>query len=259
MSPRNRIAAYLAIGTVALYLVLPPRDIPADEESPSQGVALVELFTSEGCSSCPPADALLRDIVHEAEADARPVYALSFHVDYWDRLGWKDPFGSADYTARQRAYAKAFQGNALYTPQMIVNGNVEFVGSDRAKAKRAIADALAAPAALTLNVIAEMNGAGDVRVSIAAEGAPHDAVVVAALVEDGLESNVTRGENANHTLRHSHVVRAVASRPLREIDETEITLAVPKGAVLENCRVIAYAQRPNDFTVLGAVDAPVTM
>lgn len=89
-------------------------------------VAVVELFTSEGCSSCPPADKLLRTI----QAESKDVYVLSYHVDYWDRLGWKDPFSQAAFTERQRDYAQQFNLESIYTPQVVINGVKEFVGSD---------------------------------------------------------------------------------------------------------------------------------
>src|SRR5439155_1000874 len=96
----------------------------------SAGFALLELFTSEGCSSCPPADALLARLASEARRSGRRVYALSFHVDYWDRLGWKDRFSSAAFTQRQGDYARRFRLASLYTPQLVVNGAQEIVGSD---------------------------------------------------------------------------------------------------------------------------------
>jgi hypothetical protein len=110
------------------------------------GVAVVELFTSEGCSSCPPADDILVDIAREARQSKRAIYPLAFHVDYWDQLGWKDPFGSAAYSRRQDDYVAAFGGEGPYTPQMVVNGRVGFVGSRREQAQREIARALEQPA-----------------------------------------------------------------------------------------------------------------
>ena len=100
--------------------------------------AVLELFTSEGCSDCPAAEAVLNEIALDAWADREYIYALSFHVDYWNKLGWKDEFSKSEYSERQRGYRKAFENEVLYTPQMIVNGTDEFVGSDTAKIDSAI-------------------------------------------------------------------------------------------------------------------------
>jgi len=94
-------------------------------------VAVVELFTSEGCSSCPPADRILSRLTAETQRDHRRIYTLSFHVDYWDRLGWRDPYSSSANSDRQRQYAELMKLQSVYTPQMIVNGRIEFVGSDQ--------------------------------------------------------------------------------------------------------------------------------
>src|SRR5439155_3600475 len=168
--------------------------------------AVVELFTSEGCSSCPPADALLREIDSAAQRDRAPVYALAFHVDYWDALGWADPYASARWSQRQKAYAEARGGESVYTPQMLVNGGASFVGSDRQKAERAIAAALGQRASVSVSVRAERSDDGALRVRVVTNGAPEGAVVNVALVERGLVSGVARGENAGKTLRHDGVV-----------------------------------------------------
>src|SRR5262249_22204116 len=121
--------------------------------SASSGVAVVELFTSEGCSSCPPADDLLIEIARDARQAKRAVYPLAFHVDYWDDLGWKDPYGSGVYSKRQGDYVAAFGGEGPYTPEMVVNGRVGFVGSRREQARREIARALEQPATADVRII----------------------------------------------------------------------------------------------------------
>src|SRR5215831_17181987 len=113
--------------------------------------AVVELFTSEGCSSCPPADALLADLKSYANGTDKNIYVLSFHVDYWNRLGWRDPFSDAAYSARQTQYDQHF-GSSVYTPQMIVNGKQQFVGSEKKTASEAIAAALKDSAILYINL-----------------------------------------------------------------------------------------------------------
>lgn len=177
-------------------------------EAPTRTTVLVELFTSEGCSSCPPADRLLARLASEQPVAVAEIVPLSFHVDYWDRLGWKDPFSSAAFTRRQGEYARAFGGEQIYTPQMIVAGSKEFVGSDERAARSAITAAVAASRAFVRVMKAtdaEVESKIALEVSAVAAGA--DADVFLAITEDHLASNVSRGENAGRRLEHTAVVR----------------------------------------------------
>jgi len=172
---------------------------------------LVELFTSEGCSSCPPADALLARLLEGTPVDGVDVVALGLHVDYWDRLGWKDPFSSPLFSQRQEAYGRIFGEDRIYTPQMVVDGAAEFVGSDSAAAAKAIRAASEKPH-VPIGASADLRG--DL-VRIAADAPPvppgtsEKIAVLVALVEDGLTSNVKRGENSGRTLTHAAVVRRI--------------------------------------------------
>ncbi|MEP6918890.1 MAG: DUF1223 domain-containing protein, partial [Acidobacteriota bacterium] len=131
---------------------------------------LVELFTSEGCSSCPPAEALLTQLLSGQPVAGAEIIPLEFHVDYWDRLGWKDPFSSAAFTSRQGIYTAAFATDGNYTPQMVVDGAAQLVGSDRVKALDAIGRA-GTQAHLPLGVSARIRGGGMLRVSVDAPSA----------------------------------------------------------------------------------------
>ncbi len=170
------------------------------------GVAVVELFTSEGCSSCPSADALLAEQAAEARRSGRPLFVLSFHVDYWDRLGWKDPYANRACTERQEAYAKRLGLRSLYTPQAVVNGTKEFVGSDRRRFEQAVDAALSrkAPVAVAMTARADHD---QVSATYVLTGAPAGAVLCIAWVDDEVESTPTRGENGGRRLRHVKVVR----------------------------------------------------
>ena len=118
----------------------------------STGFAVVELFTSEGCSSCPPADKVVAKLLKEHKSN---VYVLGYHVDYWDDLGWKDIFSNNIFTQRQKAYAKAFKLSSVYTPQIVVNGTEQFVGSDEGKLNNAVAKNLQQPSNMKLNMIVQ--------------------------------------------------------------------------------------------------------
>jgi hypothetical protein len=174
---------------------------PIDEQGTDSGGAIVlELFTSQGCSSCPPADRLLTELtsaVHE-----RPVIALAFHVDYWNDLGWRDPFSSSAATERQERYASVL-GRGLYTPQLVVNGRAHVVGSQRGEVERAIASARLVPG---LAASAQLQGSA----LYVAASAPSGTRAIVAIVEDALQTEVRAGENAGARLLNDRVVRAFA-------------------------------------------------
>jgi hypothetical protein len=182
---------------------VPPNGVPGVQGV--QGV-LVELFSSEGCSSCPPADTLLRTLDAEQNVAGAHVIGLEFHVDYWNRLGWTDPFSSADYTQRQYDYNKSFGKRGVYTPQMIVDGQVEFVGSSSRDASKAIT---AAATTQHLVIALSRNGAG-VTIAIAPQETASPSEIWAAVVERELSTAVPRGENAGKVLMHGPVVRSLA-------------------------------------------------
>jgi hypothetical protein len=219
-------------------------------------VAVVELFTSEGCSSCPPADEVLGEIAASGGA-GRQVFALSFHVDYWDELGWPDPFADPANTDRQRAYARAFRERGLYTPQLVVGGREGFVGSDRARARRSVDAALSRPASARVDLaVTARDGAAQARYEVA--GAPPGARLILALVERSRTVEVRRGENAGRTLRHDNVVRAFQSVSLDDAAAGSVTLAARPGTPPrpDALAVIGYVQRPT-LEIVGAAEAAV--
>jgi len=231
---------------------------PSEDAAPTGNAApfaLVELFTSEGCSSCPPADRLLARLAAEARDSGEPVFTLSFHVDYWNYLGWADPYSDPAFSARQRAYSQAL-GETVYTPQMIVNGRRAFVGSDAARVRRDLAEALRQPALITLAAgVSPVTAEGVLLVSYAAPDLPEDAVVHLAVVERGLSQNVTRGENTGRTLDHENVVRVFETLTA---PYGKVHLNLPEVLNLANASLIAYAQDLKTMAVLGAtgIDLP---
>src|SRR5258708_6233990 len=217
MNPFLRGVACAALVLFACA-ALAARTVPAASAGPAPAstgppCAVVELFTSEGCSSCPPADALLAQIEADARATGQRVFPLEFHVDYWDNLGWRDPYSSAAATDRQRQYPDRLGLDQVYTPQMVINGTSEFVGSNRARAAREIVAALAAPAAVSVGLAPAADGVlagGATRYRVTLKPSPRDAEVVVARVESGLVSKVARGENGGPVLHPASVVRAFA-------------------------------------------------
>ena len=172
---------------------------------------LAELFTSEGCNSCPPADSILEMLSREQPIPGVYVVGLSEHVTYWDGLGWRDPFGSSRFTERQNMYALRFNLDGPFTPQVVVDGAYQVVGSDTAKLRTALIDAARAPKP-RLVVGAAINAQGALVASASGPGLQADSELLWAVTEDALTVDVTRGENANRTLRHSGVVRTLIAR-----------------------------------------------
>lgn len=207
-----RHALLLVVAAAGLLFLLPRQPDRAGTAVTTDAArrvpVLVELFTSEGCSSCPPADALLSELVRSQPVAGVRIVPLALHVDYWDRLGWKDPFASADFSARQTDYQRGFKRRGGYTPQMIVNGTREFVGSDRSAALAAIAAAgreRAGDFSDWLNATA-----GDPRLK-----SDDPLELLLAETEDGLHSKVVAGENEGRELLHDGVVRSL--RPLAPV------------------------------------------
>lgn len=217
---------------------------------------LVELFTSEGCSSCPPADDLLSRLTLEQPGSGVSIVALGLHVDYWNRLGWTDPFSKSEFSARQQWYASGFRNNGPYTPQMVVDGVAEFVGSDSRQAERALQAAVRStkrPVKLTWDK--------DLHIDIpaASGGTPSD--IVLALTEDRLTTNVQRGENGGRTLRHAAVVRswkkAGTLHPDKGFSATE-ALALDPAWKRENLSAVVFAQQRSDRRVVAVASARLT-
>ena len=211
---------------------------------------IVELFTSEGCSSCPPADAELARLVREQPIADVEVIPLSLHVDYWNNIGWKDPFSSAAFSARQRDYGQAFRLHSVYTPQMVVDGRTEFVGSDGSRAAEAIRRAAADPKAKVSVAVA--NGAAKIRVDGASA---KSADVMLAITEDGLSSNVRAGENAGRRLPHVAVVRTL--RRVGGVDakgayEGSSPLSLGKDWKRDELSAVVFVQERGARRVLGA-------
>jgi hypothetical protein len=219
---------------------------------------LVELFTSEGCSSCPPAEALLTKLLRSQPIADVEIIPLALHVDYWDHQGWKDPFASKVFTARQEAYSKIFGAARVYTPQLVVDGREELNGSDEAAVAR-ILQSVASRPRLALRVDARVR-AGAVRLAIDLPAAPADAEpidVLVALTEDDLTSVVSRGENGGRTLTHVAVVRKLESLGSleRETFVADGQMSVDRVWRVNKMRAVVWLQGRRTRHVYGAATA----
>jgi hypothetical protein len=251
------VALLVALGRLSAAAVAGPG--ASDRPEPDQRLVLVELFTSQGCSSCPPADRLLAQLGDER------VVALAFHVDYWNRLGWRDPFSSELWTRRQQAYAGALGHGRVYTPQAVIDGRTDAVGSEAQRVREAVAMARRRPAARIAIEPAPPSGArAPIRLAVTRPESLRDRRLdlMVAIYEDGLATAVASGENARRTLRNERVVRAL----VRALElpaggaaqaRVEIELALDPAWERSRLGVAAFVQDPETLGVEGAAASPL--
>lgn len=213
---------------------------------------LVELFTSEGCSDCPPADRVLARLENEQPNSEAEIITLALHVDYWNRLGWTDPFSSHAYSERQSGYADRFKLDSIYTPQMVVDGQKEFVGSNFGAAQNAVSEA-----AKNQKAKIEISNADakTINVKISDLPAHETSYVWFVTAEDDLQTAVKRGENGGKTLSHTSVAREMKLigeiKPTDKTFETQTAFEFQPNWNRRNLKFIVFAQGENSKQVYG--------
>lgn len=217
----------------------------------SKNFVLVELFTSEGCSSCPPADKNLAFIEKEQPYMQAEVVTLAFHVDYWDYIGWKDVFASPLFTKRQEIYSQKLKLDSTYTPQMIVDGKTQFVGSDAGKAANAIVLASKNEKA-KVEILPENN---KFKIKISDIPKHENATVYLAISENNLASSVKNGENSGRKLEHSSVVRELKAigniAPEQSSFENEAVVEINKDWKKEDVKFVVFVQENESRKIIG--------
>lgn len=230
---------------------------PSRDDTPRSPV-LVELFTSEGCSSYPPADALLERLDRSQQVGGTDLIVLSEHVDYWNDIGWKDPYSSHEYSERQSAYAAQLGLGSIYTPQMVVDGRFEFVGSDERRAKEVIQNAtkvMKTPVSVSSRLSDEKMTVFHIETGpLLSSSTAESAGIFLAIADDSDESHVTRGENAGRTLKHVAVLRRLLR--IGTVDKSagfsrEMKLDL-SGKNQRNLRVAVIVQEADAGRVWGA-------
>lgn len=260
---------FMLIGslTFAILAAFTPPEILAQASSaesapPYPSAVLVELFTSEGCSDCPPADELLRQVNGHKTAGGQLIVGISEHVSYWNGLGWKDPFSADLYTNRQNEYGSHFGLESVYTPQMVVNGREQFVGSD----SRALQAALAAESQrkqISLRIDSAQIKDKSVTFNYTASDLPAKGSLqlVAVLVDDMDQSSVVRGENSGRKLTHVAVARALAPLgALHEAGQHSVTLPLPQSFLSNSAtghHLVLFAQLDGPGAVVGIDTKPI--
>jgi hypothetical protein len=228
---------------------------------------VVELFTSEGCSSCPPADVLLQKLEAQQPVAGAEIIALEEHVDYWNHIGWIDPFSSAEWTQRQEAYAAQFKNDA-YTPELVVDGRSQLVGSNERAAEVAIAKAGRGVKTEVAITSGKPEGKGSQRFTVsvgklAGSTAGDVAEVWLAVTEDGLHSSVSQGENAGHVLHHVATLRSLRKIGVADASGASASFAgntlvkIDSRWVPENLHVTIFVQEKKSREILGAASTKI--
>lgn len=250
----KKLAASFFILGLGLFFAAFNADSGTSESANSSeaypGFAVVELFTSEGCSSCPSADKLASRI--QKEYADKPVYILAFHVDYWNRLGWKDVFSDPAFTKRQRQYASLLKLSTVYTPQAVVDGRTEFVGSQEATMRKAIAAGLARKVSSKI-VLENVKLTGEqVSVNYQITSPMGNSSLILALVQKTAESKVRSGENAGPTLSHVQITRAIQTVNLNGKASGMGQISLPAGVKMEGFELIALLQNNQSGEIIAA-------
>lgn len=217
------------------------------KHSDKPGPVVLELFTSQGCSSCPPADRLLSKLGSE---DTR-VIPLAYHVDYWNYLGWRDPFSSAQWSNRQRLYAQTMQSSQVYTPQLVINGTDQLVGSSESNVRAEIERQLDRGNRGTVSIEEMTRNGNELTVKLHAQLDHGNADLVVALFENGITTAVKNGENANRNLTNDFIVRW-ESRAAEVRGAANASVTIPIANEWQHLGVAAFLQDPKTLQIYGS-------
>lgn len=243
---------YILAFHLAALLGLSNEKISRNETTPvsSPGFAVVELFTSEGCNTCPPADELVKNIQRDDKTGK--IYVLAFHVDYWDHQGWKDQFSEKEFTNRQIQYASWLKLQTIYTPQIVVNGATEHVGSDKHSVQKAISTGLAQEASKNLTLDAQIEGD---QIHVQCQGVNDDKnseLVLALIQKESAQVDVLAGENMGRSLSHVQIVRKISRLPLDAGSKRMITIKPPLDFTKKGWEIIGFVQNTSNGKITSA-------
>lgn len=260
---KNSILIFFAITLSSLFFLdcfmFPESEIAGNfktektklETVNNNGFAIVELFTSEGCSSCPPADELLAKL--QRESSKKNIYLLAYHVDYWDRLGWKDQFSSNEFTKRQQKYLDWLNLYVMYTPQFIINGTTEFAGYNESALNEKVSAALNAKTTATLYLTVKTTK-DSLAINYATNQLQKDSNLVVATLQKQATSKVFRGENQGATLHHVQIVKQLNSFQLTK-KEGNVKIVQPDNFNSKDFQIIGFIQNINTGQILQTTKA----
>jgi hypothetical protein len=215
------------------------------------GFAVVELFTSEGCSSCPPAE----EVVGRLNGLTKNIFLLSFHVDYWNYLGWKDVYSSPAYTNRQQEYGAIFHLNSIYTPQIVINGKAQFVGSDESRLKESISSSISEIPATEIHINVQRPEKNQIPVTWNQTISKGFKLNI-SLVQHTATNYIQAGENKGRTLIHSYIVRDFQSDASQN-NPGVLYLKIPPGLSTAECDVIAFLQNEKTGEIIAATRSEI--
>ena len=252
MTLKIKLAAFSAICIILAVVFYPQKrqvqKISMEIENSNTGFAVMELFTSQGCSSCPPADDLLGKY---AAKNNDHLIALAFHVDYWNRLGWTDSFSSARYSARQRDYAMTISNASVYTPQLVINGAREFVGSDAERLATEVTNSLKENAVLSITIDKMEVSGRKVSVNFNIDKTRPNTSLHAALIQKQVFTNILKGENRGLKLINYNVVRDFTTVSVNN-QISAVSLQLPAGGDEKDFAIALYAQDDTSGKIIGA-------
>jgi hypothetical protein len=257
---RYAVALLAVFIATTLYFGMASKTRAQSSANSGRTPVFLELFTSEGCSSCPSADALLQKLLRQQPVEGAEIIALEEHVDYWNSLGWSDPFSSSSWTERQQDYAAKF-GNDAYTPELVIDGRVNFVGSNGREAENEIAQAARSPKAkveITSGAASAVNSQSfSISVGKLTPDQASDAEVWLAVAEDGLHSTVNAGENSGRLLNHVATLRSLRQIGVADRNASAQSFAgtyevkFKPGWKTQNIRVVTFVQEKRSRQILG--------
>lgn len=223
-----------------------------------KGFAVVELFTSEGNAQSPAAEKILSEIGKESKLSGSSVYCLEYHVDYWNKLGWKDPFSKFQFTRRQENYSRVLPSKEMYTPQIIINGTSEFTGTDEKKIRPAISAALKTVSGIQFSILLDSLKQDTAYISWQLSKEDKNTVLQIAYTESGLSSKVEKGENAGKTLVHDHVVR-VFTAVNNPGAKGRIKIYLKDREENQYAVIIAFVQNKQNYKISGVSKATIPL
>lgn len=247
MKTRNIFAFAVSLLAILAWGAIDSKPLIGAAEK-GDGFVVLELFTSEGCSSCPKADELLGKV--QQQAGGKPIFILAYHIDYWDHQGWRDIFSNASYTKRQYWYADKLNAQ-VYTPQVVVNGKKEFVGSDQAALTKALSNSLDSKPTNILTLTGKIQ-AGKLDVTYQLSGAKAGQELVIAAVQKHAVRQIKRGENEGRVLNHVQIVRSLHSFKLGKSNNGQIVISLPKEFTESGWEVIGLLQNKETGEIYAA-------